>query len=328
VVDLILLGICSDEAIGHSVQIGFLFQSGNDGYGSGPGWYLDNIQVTPTPTPVLAPEIVVHGPLGGTLVSGDYTLNYGTYLVGSGTSTTLTIRNTGNAGLTLNSIKIDGTNGATSPDFAVTASPASPIAALGGTTAFTFGVAPVTSGLISGTLQINSNDPVIPSYDITLEVTGKPRPIYIVTPVSGSNGAISPSTPQTVTSGSSITFTATPDSGYSVNQWIVNGGTRQMGGTEYTLSPVTGNSNVLVAFKASPTYTVNPVAGPNGTISPSTVQTVNSGASILFAATPYSGYSVNEWLVNGSSVQTGGTNYTLSDITGHDNVLVVFKVTP
>ena len=45
---------------------------------------------------------------------------------------------------------------------------------------------------------------------------------YTVTPSAGANGAISPNTVQTVNSGSSLTLTATPNSGYGVNTWSVD----------------------------------------------------------------------------------------------------------
>ena len=73
-------------------------------------------------------------------------------------------------------------------------------------------------------------------------------------------------------------------------------------------------------------YDISPSAGANGSISPSTVQTVNSGGEVIFTATPDTSYQVNEWLLDGSSVQTGGNTYTLSNITAKHTVSVTFRV--
>ncbi len=75
------------------------------------------------------------------------------------------------------------------------------------------------------------------------------------------------------------------------------------------------------------TYTVTPSTGTNGTISPSTPQTVNLGVSAAFTATPSSGYIVDQWSVNGSAVQTGGRNYTVPNVTGNRTLHVTFKRT-
>ncbi len=145
-----------------------------------------------------------------------------------------------------------------------------------------------------------------------------------VTPSAGTNGSISPSVVQYANSGDSLSFTATPNSGYVVNQWLVGGSVVQTGGTTYTLSNITANKTVQVTFKAV-TYTVTPSAGANGSISPNTVQTVASGGSAGFTSTPNSGYVVNQWLVDGSVVQTGGTTYTVSNVTANKTLQVTFK---
>ena len=158
----------------------------------------------------------------------------------------------------------------------------------------------------------------------TVQVTFKLL-IYAVTPSAGANGGISPNTAQTVGSGGSATFTATPNTGYAVDQWLVNGATVQTGGTGYTVGNVTGSRTVQVTFKLL-TYAVTPSVGANGSISPNTAQTVSSGGSATFTATPNTGYAVDQWLLNGATVQTGGTGYTVGNVTGSRTVQVTFKL--
>jgi hypothetical protein len=73
---------------------------------------------------------------------------------------------------------------------------------------------------------------------------------------------------------------------------------------------------------------VTPSAGANGSINPNTMQTVNSGGSVSFTANPNLGYVVDQWLVDGSVVQTGGTGYTLSNIQANHSVQVTFTYGP
>jgi len=71
-------------------------------------------------------------------------------------------------------------------------------------------------------------------------------------------------------------------------------------------------------------YTVTPSSGANGSIAPNVVSLVNSGGSQGYTATPNSGYAVNQWLVDGVPVQTGGAVYTLANITANHTIEATF----
>jgi uncharacterized repeat protein (TIGR03803 family) len=71
---------------------------------------------------------------------------------------------------------------------------------------------------------------------------------YTLTASSGSNGSIYPSGTVPVIAGSSQMFTATPSSGYQVNQWSLDGTVVQTGGLTYTVSDVRTNHTVSVTF--------------------------------------------------------------------------------
>ncbi|MBL8265508.1 InlB B-repeat-containing protein [Steroidobacter sp.] len=83
-------------------------------------------------------------------------------------------------------------------------------------------------------------------------------------------------------------------------------------------------TNVVVTCANVATYFVTPSAGANGSISPSTAQAVNEGGSIAFTATPDSSYAVSQWLVNGSLAQTGGSVYSLTNVSANATVQVTF----
>jgi CARDB len=65
-------------------------------------------------------------------------------------------------------------------------------------------------------------------------------------------------------------------------------------------------------------------AGSGGTISPSGSISKAAASSQQFTATPNANYIVNQWLVDGSPVQSGGTTYTLSNIQTNHDVQVTF----
>ena len=148
---------------------------------------------------------------------------------------------------------------------------------------------------------------------------------YIITPSAGAGGAINPNNAQTVSYDSSLTFTAAPNSGYVVNGWAVDGTIVETGLTTFTLSNIVANHSVQVTFTPL-TFSVTPAAGANGGISPNSVQTVNYGGSLTFTATPSTGYTVSNWAVDGVSMQSGGSGFTLNSITANHNVLVTFAL--
>ena len=97
-------------------------------------------------------------------------------------------------------------------------------------------------------------------------------------------------------------------------------------GTLY-VSTETGSLLALGAgTPVSSTYTVTASAGPGGTIAPNGAQTVTSGGSITFTATPNSSAlsAVDTWSVDNIPVQYGGNSYTLSPVTADHTINVTF----
>ncbi|MHC4423263.1 MAG: InlB B-repeat-containing protein, partial [Planctomycetota bacterium] len=149
---------------------------------------------------------------------------------------------------------------------------------------------------------------------------------YTITANSGANGSISPSGAVVVDYGMDQLFTASPDIGYEVDTWSVDGNSVQIGGDTYTLTNVTATHTVDVTFVELPQYTVTASAGANGSIAPSGAVVVNHGDSQLFTATANLGYEADTWSVDGNSVQVGGGTYTLTNITADHTVDVTFKL--
>ncbi len=145
---------------------------------------------------------------------------------------------------------------------------------------------------------------------------------YTVTGTAGTNGSIDPSGDITKDYDSTQCFTATPNTGYDIDTWYLDGDSVQTGGG-YCLNNIAANHTVNVTFKMQ-TFAVTASAVANGSIDPLSAA-VNYNGSQLFTATPDTGYEVNEWFVDGSGVQTAESTYTLENITANHTVTVTFS---
>jgi autotransporter-associated beta strand protein len=144
---------------------------------------------------------------------------------------------------------------------------------------------------------------------------------FTVTPSAGSGGTIAPNTPQVVAPNATVAFTVTANPGYSASVGGTCGG--NLVGTTYTTNPVIANCTVVASFTLTG-HTVTPSAGPNGTIAPSTPQTVANGGTLSFTVTPDSGYTASVGGTCGGSL-TGNT-YTTNPVTADCTVSVTFEL--
>ena len=114
------------------------------------------------------PQIEVQQPAGTNLVSGSTTASFGSPMVGSSNQLTFTIVNAGMLELTNLAVAITGSG---SSQFTAAAL-STPTLGSGGTETFTVTFRPTLAGLQSATLQVTSNDPATPSFDLALSGTG------------------------------------------------------------------------------------------------------------------------------------------------------------
>ena len=146
--------------------------------------------------------------------------------------------------------------------------------------------------------------------------------IFTVTPSAGSGGTINPSTPQTVNYNQTAQFTVTPNTGYSIASVTGTCGGSLVGNT-YTTNAVTANCSVIANFAIN-TFTVTPSAGANGSMSPSTPQTVNYNATASFTVTPNANYHIAS--VTGCGGTLAGSTYTTGPITANCTVTATFVI--
>ncbi|MBF0560268.1 MAG: choice-of-anchor D domain-containing protein, partial [Nitrospirae bacterium] len=145
---------------------------------------------------------------------------------------------------------------------------------------------------------------------------------YTVTPSAGANGSISPSTPQTVSYNGTVSFTVTPNAGYSIGSVTGCGGT--LSGSTYTTGPITSACAVTASFTIT-TYTITATAGSNGSITPAGSTTVNSGGSQTYTITPNTGYRIYDVQVDGASVGAV-TTYPFNSVTASHTIAVTFAI--
>ncbi len=142
---------------------------------------------------------------------------------------------------------------------------------------------------------------------------------FTVTPSAGPNGGISPDTPQPVSYNGTTSFTITPNTGYGIADVKGCGGT--LTGDSYTTGPITADCTVTATF-AIATFTVTPLAGPNGGISPHTPQPVSYNDTKTFTVTPDTGYRIET--VTGCGGTLTGDSYTTGSITADCTVTAAF----
>src|SRR6185295_18190838 len=98
-----------------------------------------------------------------------------------------------------------------------------------------------------------------------------------------------------------------------------------LGGGLMPPTDLVGLSSFSLSGSAAELVTITASAGANGSIAPSGTLTRNKGANVGFSATPNNGFVVEKWSVNGVSMQTGGTSFTLSNVQENRSVTVSFK---
>ena len=163
---------------------------------------------------------------------------------------------------------------------------------------------------------IPATNPVIATFSFLDEVD-----MYDLTVFCSEGGSVSPAF-VSVPAGGSQTFTATPEPGYEVQKWYLYTTVVQEGGTTYTISDVQADQQIRVKFRKT-RYRIIAIAGPNGSVSPS-LSVVDPGGQEEFTAVPEIGYKVHTWSLDDVVVQTGGTNYKLTDIQADHTVHVTF----
>ena len=135
--------------------------------------------------------------------------------------------------------------------------------------------------------------------------------VYTVTP-SITGGTISPATAQSVTSGSSVTFTVTPTTSYVFTSAAYSGtksGDISQAGNSFTLTPTSSGTLSIVYSAPAASYTIT-TSGTNCSFN-ETSKSIATGGSFDFVVTPNEGYKItNIAVTNATASPSGSVNYT------------------
>lgn len=144
-----------------------------------------------------------------------------------------------------------------------------------------------------------------------------------VTAAAGSNGSITSGKVAgkevdytggfTLAENAQATFTAQPETGYEVDQWLVNGEEKQSGETTFNYTAASGNTGaaITVIFRQIE-YQVKWTA-EHGTVTVSghtgESATIRGGEELSFTASPADGYTLIDWKVNGERQNSHATSF-------------------
>ncbi len=142
----------------------------------------------------------------------------------------------------------------------------------------------------------------------------------------------------TICTGTSVTFTATPTNGGTPSyQWKLNGGNVGTNSSTYTNTVLVNGDQVSCVMTsslacASPTtatsntvtMTVTATVTPSVSIAANPGNTICTGTSVTFTATPTNGGTPSyQWKLNGNNVGTNSSTYTNAALTNGDQVSCV-----
>ena len=194
-----------------------------------------------------------------------------------------------------------------------------------------------TKGKKTYTFTVNENS------TIRVAITATPK--QKVTYSAGAGGSIeaaiigSPfASGDEVPEGSYITFTATPDEGFVVDKWLINGSENPRYTGKSSIYERLGSAplKVEVLFKQNRDYTVTYTAQndwgtlaatynkPNGAeVNVTSGMQVPIGTEIFFTATPNEGFIIDGWTCNGNPVDSYNEKRSYSIVVRDDVTIVV-----
>ena len=190
-------------------------------------------------------------------------LNFGNVVTGESAVFRLTVRNTGNAPLNISSI------GSSDPQFSISLPTAAFTLPAGGSINVNARFAPASAGAKTGTLSINSNDPIRPRLEVPITGTGL-APAIEVSPASLSFGQVRLAQTKDLavtirnTGGATLKVSAITSSNplFSVTQFVEKPG-NAIRNLPLSIAP---NASVEIAVRFRPSFVAASVSNLSGTL--------------------------------------------------------------
>jgi hypothetical protein len=139
--------------------------------------------------------------------------------------------------------------------------------------------------------------------------------------------------------GSTVVFTATPDAGNQVKDWVVDGVSTGLTHLTYTIHNLQKAVDVKVEFENLPVlskqYIVTFSKIGKGTLtaklngeSIAAIIHAEEGSNVVFTAMPAAGNQVKDWMIDGVSTGLTHLTYTVNNLQQSVDVTVVFAALP
>jgi Secretion system C-terminal sorting domain/Divergent InlB B-repeat domain/CARDB len=154
--------------------------------------------------------------------------------------------------------------------------------------------------------------------------------------IAATDDGVSITSGEWVEEGSELIFTATPDLGWRVADWYLDGVAQTFTEISYTISLLNATTDVTVEFEITPTYAVTfDVEAGNGTItatddgvSITSGDMVEDGSELIFTATPDASWRVADWYLDDVAQTSTETSYTIASLSAAADVNAEFEETP
>lgn len=163
---------------------------------------------------------------------------------------------------------------------------------------------------------------VLSDTTVTVYYVAAAAPVtYIVDVKPGDHGTTTRNGENSVVSGSNLSFTITPNTGWEVAS--VDGATLVSPNT-YSVSNVTGNLVINITYAAvslATSHIVTVIQGNHGVSNPNGSQVVQNGASLSFTVSPDSGWLV---LAVENAVRNSDGSYSVGNVTSDLTVTVTY----
>ena len=161
--------------------------------------------------------------------------------------------------------------------------------------------------------------------DITLNAVWEMQATVLsVNITSGSGGSVSPNGIISVNQGEKLEVVATPDEGYTIDFFKVNGVETTHSGGKLVIDRVSDDLNIVVEFKKN-THKIRIETDDNGSTDPSDLIEVAPGKDVSIKLTPKTGYKVDKVLVDGADYDYKSGDVVLKEVSASHVVSISFK---
>lgn len=167
--------------------------------------------------------------------------------------------------------------------------------------------------IVNGGITIANNKFTMPSANVTVKAIFEPidTKLYSITVQNDGHGKASADL-TSASSGTTITLTAKPNSGYQFKEWQIVQGDITITDDQFIMP--SSNVTVKAIFKPikAKTYSITVQSSGNGKASANPT-TATPGSEITLTATPNSGYRFKEWQIVRDGISVKSNTFTIVD---------------